>query len=240
MRNASPYYNKNMEDSEITQNIRILRKKIARACDAAGRQSESVHLVAVGKTFGAEKIRLAAAAGVCNVGENYIKESITKISYLSDLTIIWHFIGHLQKNKTRDAARHFDWVHTVDNAALARRLAAAREGMSPLNICLQINIDGEESKSGAAPEHAATLAQEICRLPALRLRGLMAIPRPRTGGEDKREPFRALAALRSNVARECDTPLDTLSMGMSEDFEDALAEGATHIRIGRAIFGART
>ncbi|MGI9296929.1 MAG: YggS family pyridoxal phosphate-dependent enzyme [Gammaproteobacteria bacterium] len=229
-----------MADPEtIAQNIRFLQKKIAAACETAGRRPESVHLIAVGKTFGAEKIRSAVAAGARNIGENYMQESINKMSQLSDLTIVWHFIGRLQKNKARDAARHFDWVHTVENAALARRLSAARNGMPPLNICLQINIDREESKGGVAPEDAAPLAREIYRLPALRLRGLMAIPRPRGDSEDKRVPVRALAALRTEIARAAGAPLDALSIGMSDDFEDAVAEGATHVRIGRAIFGER-
>ena len=220
----------------ITKNIHFLREKIAAACTAAKRRPQDIHLIAVAKTFPAEKIRAAAAAGIANIGENYMQESIRKITQLSELPLLWHFIGHLQKNKSKDAARHFDWVHAVDSGALARRLSAAREGMPPLNICLQINIDGELSKNGIPPEDAPKLARETAALPNLRLRGLMAIPAPKP---DMRPPFRALAALRGALAKECSLPLDALSMGMSGDYETAIAEGATHIRIGRAIFGAR-
>ncbi len=219
------------------QNINFLLKTIAAAGEAAGRRPQDICLIAVAKTFSAEKIRESAAAGITNIGENYIQESINKISQLTEIPLFWHFIGHLQKNKAKDAARRFDWVHTVDGGALARRLSAAREGMPPLNICLQINIDGELSKDGIAPKDAAALARETAALPNLRLRGLMAIPA--AARPDLRAPFRALAALRDEIAQKCGIPLDTLSMGMSDDFAAAIAEGATHIRIGRAVFGAR-
>ena len=219
------------------KNANFLLKKTAAACAAAGRRPEDVCIIAAAKTFSADKIRAAAAAGLSNIGENYIQESITKMAQLSEIPLSWHFIGHLQKNKSNIAARRFDWIHTVDGVVLARRLAAAREGMPPLNICLQVNIDGEDSKNGVAPEDVPALARETAPLPNLRLRGLTAIPRPRE--QDKRAPFRALAALRDKTAEECGLPLDALSMGMSADFEDAIAEGATHIRIGRAVFGAR-
>ena len=226
-----------MPDSEVARNIASLQTKIRLACQAAGRTPDSVTLIAVGKTFAAEKIRAAVAAGVHNIAENYIQESVNKIPHLSDLPIIFHFIGRLQKNKSRDAAHHFHWVHTVDNSALMRRLAAFRKGMPPLQICLQVNIDREKSKSGAMPEEVPALAREALRLPELHLRGLMAIPRPRD--KDRRAPYKAMAMLRDDIQQKCGAPLDSLSMGMSNDFADAIAEGATHIRIGRAIFGAR-
>ncbi|MGI9307196.1 MAG: YggS family pyridoxal phosphate-dependent enzyme [Gammaproteobacteria bacterium] len=221
----------------ITRNIAFLQKKIAAACDAAGRHPREICIIAVAKSFNAEKIRAAAAAGIANIGENYMQESIAKMAQLSELPLLWHFIGHLQKNKSKDAARHFGWVHTIDGAVLARRLSAAREGLPPLSVCLQINIDGETGKSGATPENAPALAREIAALPNLRLRGLMAVPSPLH--ENKRAPYRALAVLRDLLAEKCRLPLDALSMGMSDDFESAIAEGATHIRIGRGIFGFR-
>lgn len=220
----------------IAQNLHFLREKVAAAATAAGRRPQDICIIAAAKTFSADDIRAAAAAGAADIGENYVQEGIGKMAELAELSLAWHFIGRLQKNKSKDAARRFDWVHTVDGEALARRLAAAREGMPPLNICLQINIDGESSKNGIAPEEAANLARAAAALPNLRLRGLMAIPRP---APDICRSFRALAALRDSIARECGLSLDTLSMGMSGDFAEAITEGATHIRIGRAVFGAR-
>lgn len=221
--------------------MEILREKLSRACALAGREPGSVRLIGVGKTFPAEMIGAAVNAGVTDIGENYIQESIAKQSQLSDMTAVWHFIGHLQKNKAKEAARHFDWIHTVDSVQLARRLSAARAGMPPLNICLQINIDRENSKSGLASEEAADVAQEIAGLANLRLRGLMAIPRLRD--TNRRAPFRALSQLQQTVSsalsRQGGEQLDVLSIGMSDDFVEAIAEGATHIRIGRAIFGDR-
>lgn len=214
------------------QNINFLQKKIAAAAAAV---PQKVQLIAVGKTFDAAAIRAVVAAGLHHIGENYIQESMNKIPQLSDLPIVWHFIGHVQSNKSKQAARLFDWVHTVDSAALARRLSAARAEMPPLNICLQINIDREASKRGVMPEEASALAQAICQLPNLHLRGLMTIPSRRHG--DSHAPYRALALLKNQIAEKI--PLDVLSMGMSDDFVAAIAEGATHIRLGRAIFGVR-
>ena len=220
--------------SSIAENIAILRKKVASACISAGRGEGSVRLIAVSKTFPAARIQMAAAAGETDFGENYLREAESKVSALSDLRLNWHFIGHLQSNKARLAARIFDWIHTVDGIPLARRLSAARVGMSPLNICLQVNIDGELSKSGVAPEDVSALAEEVSQLPNLKVRGLMTIPSQ--SHTDKRAPYHELSALQAKIA----LPLDTLSMGMSDDYEEAIAEGATHIRIGRAIFGERT
>lgn len=221
----------------IAQNAALLREKISAACQSAGRPADSVQIIAVSKHFSVLQIRAAAAAGLLELGENYLQESITKIEQLSELALIWHFIGRLQSNKSKIAARHFDWVHTIDSASLGRRLSAARAGLPPLNVCLQINIDREASKSGVLSQHAAELAQTIAALPNLRLRGLMTIPSRQH--VDKGAPYRALAALRDEIAARCKIPLDVLSMGMSGDFAAAIAEGATHIRIGTAIFGRR-
>ncbi|MGU9951723.1 MAG: YggS family pyridoxal phosphate-dependent enzyme [Gammaproteobacteria bacterium WSBS_2016_MAG_OTU1] len=221
----------------ITHNIDFLRHKILAACKSANRAPDSVCLLAVGKTFAADKIRAAADAGVVNIGENYLKESMTKIEQLSDLSLFWHFIGHVQNNKSAPVARHFDWVHSVHSIHLARRLSTGRAGMPPLNICLQINLDGEETKNGISPENAAKMATEIAVMPNLLLRGLMTIPNPRC--TDKRAPYRALADLQKDLCQKHELNLDTLSMGMSDDFDAAIAEGATHIRIGSAIFGTR-
>ncbi|WP_262054575.1 YggS family pyridoxal phosphate-dependent enzyme, partial [Burkholderia thailandensis] len=185
--------------------------------------------------------RAAYAAGQRAFGENYVQESIDKIDSLADLRaeLEWHFIGPLQSNKTRPVAERFDWVHTIDRLKIAQRLAEQRPAhLPPLNVCVQVNISGEASKSGVAPSDAAELARAIAALPALRLRGLMAIPEPAADPEAKRAPHRALHALFEQL-RADGLALDTLSMGMSDDLEAAVAEGATIVRIGTAIFGAR-
>ena len=221
----------------INDNICALRQKIAAATLSAKRPADSARLIAVAKTFNSRQIRAAYDAGIAHVGENYIQEAIGKIQELSDINITWHFIGHLQRNKTAIAARHFDWIHTVDSALIARRLSSARDGSPPINICLQVNIDDEKTKSGILPEDTAALVQEIALLPNIKLRGLMIIASPHH--QNKRAPYRAAALLRQNIIAQTQIPLDVLSMGMSEDFEAAIAEGATHIRIGQAIFGHR-
>jgi pyridoxal phosphate enzyme (YggS family) len=202
---------------------------------------QSVTLLAVTKTFGPQAVRDALAAGQHAFGENYVQEALEKIESLADVRerLEWHLIGPLQSNKTRVVAEHFDWVHTIDRLKLAERLSAQRpEQLPPLQVCLQVNISGEASKSGIAPEDALALAEAVCRLPRLRLRGLMAIPEPEGDFGAQRVPHRALARLLFDL-NAAGQVLDTLSMGMSADLEAAIAEGATIVRVGSAIFGER-
>lgn len=225
----------------IPANIQQLRNRIAQACDAAGRPVESVTLLAVSKTQPPQAVRDAHAAGLSRFGENYVQEGVDKIAALSDLrdTLEWHFIGPLQANKTRIVAESFDWVHSVDRLKIAQRLSEQRPaGLPALQVCLQVNISGEASKSGVAPAELAALARAVAALPRLRLRGLMAIPAPATDPAAQRAPHRALHALRAGLRAE-GLDLDTLSMGMTDDLEAAVAEGSTLLRIGTAIFGAR-
>lgn len=231
--------------SGIAGNLECVRARLANAVVAAGRKPESVRLVAVSKTRPPEDVAAAVVVGQRDFGENYLQEALPKISALekgrssSATPPIWHFIGPIQSNKTRDIAAHFDWVHSVDRPKIARRLSTQRpEALGPLNVCLQVNIDGEASKSGAPPESVADLAREISALPRLRLRGLMAIPAPAADRAAQRRPFAALRRLRDEL-NATGLSLDTLSMGMSGDLEAAIAEGATIVRVGTAIFGAR-
>ncbi|AGK46543.1 MULTISPECIES: YggS family pyridoxal phosphate-dependent enzyme [Burkholderia] len=227
--------------SDLAARFASVHRRIDDAARAAGRDPRAVTLLAVSKTFPADAVRAAHAAGQRAFGENYVQESIDKIDTLADLRaeLEWHFIGPLQSNKTRPVAERFDWVHTVDRLKIAQRLSGQRPAhLPPLNVCVQVNISGEASKSGVAPADAAELARAIAALPALRLRGLMAIPEPATDPEAKRAPHRALHALLEQL-RAGGLALDTLSMGMSDDLEAAVAEGATIVRIGTAIFGAR-
>lgn len=228
----------------IPAQLRDVRGRIARACAAVKRPVESVTLLAVGKTFPPAALRAAFAAGQRAFGENYAQEALAKIEALADLRprIEWHLIGPLQSNKTREVAAAFDWVHAIDRAKIAERLSAQRPaGMAPLQVCLQVNVSAEASKSGVAPADALPLALAVAALPNLRLRGLMAIPEPAGGFEAQRRPHRALRELLE--ALQAADPrlarLDTLSMGMSADLEAAIAEGATIVRVGSAIFGAR-
>ncbi|TGB30787.1 YggS family pyridoxal phosphate-dependent enzyme [Burkholderia thailandensis] len=226
---------------DLAARLASVQRRIDEAARAAGREPHAVTLLAVSKTFPADAVRAAYAAGQCAFGENYVQESIDKIDSLADLRaeLEWHFIGPLQSNKTRPVAERFDWVHTIDRLKIAQRLAEQRPAhLPPLNVCVQVNISGEASKSGVAPSDAAELARAIAALPALRLRGLMAIPEPAADPEAKRAPHRALHALFEQL-RADGLALDTLSMGMSDDLEAAVAEGATIVRIGTAIFGAR-
>ena len=228
----------------IAERLAALRSRIARAERAAARPTGSVTLVAVGKTFGADALRCAADAGIHVFGENYLQEALTKQAALADLDIAWHFIGALQSNKTRAVAEHFDWVHTVDRAKIARRLAEARPPeRPPLAVCLQVNVDEEPTKAGVAPTDVTALAREIAGLPGLTLRGLMAIPAPREDAAGQRDAFDRVAALAAETAaalpEEFGAAFDVLSMGMSGDLEAAIAAGATHIRIGSALFGPR-
>jgi pyridoxal phosphate enzyme (YggS family) len=223
--------------SSIGSNLQEVKRRIATACIKAGRRPEEVSLLAVSKSKDAAAVRAAAGAGQAAFGENYVQEALDKRAALRDLPLEWHLIGPLQSNKTRPVAEAFDWVHSVDRLKIAERLADQRPaGLPPLNLCLQVNVSGEASKSGCDPAEAPALAHAIAALPAqrVRLRGLMAIPAPGSGAA----PFRALRALFERLRAE-GLALDTLSMGMSEDLEQAIAEGSTLVRVGRAVFGAR-
>jgi len=198
-----------------------------------------VRLLAVSKTFPSSAIRLAHAEGQRSFGESYLQEALAKQAELGDLDIEWHFIGPIQSNKTRPVAEHFAWVHSVDRLRIAERLSVQRPlGLPPLQVCVQVNISGEASKHGVAPEEALALAKAVADLPHLQLRGFMAIPRPTPDPAEQRSQFAILRRL-FELARESGLTLDTLSMGMSQDLESAVLEGATLVRIGTAIFGAR-
>lgn len=224
----------------ISANLQAVHARIEAAARAAGRNPKDISLLAVSKTWPAGHVRDAAAAGQRAFGENYVQESVAKIAELAALGLEWHFIGPLQSNKTRPVAEHFDWVHSVERMKIAERLSEQRPaGVPPLNVCLQVNVSGEASKSGCAPEEAVALANAIAALPKLRLRGLMCIPEPVEDVEAQRRPFRQLRELYDQL-RGDGLPLDTLSMGMSHDIEAAIAEGATMVRVGTAIFGERS
>jgi pyridoxal phosphate enzyme (YggS family) len=225
----------------IRQNLQQVHQRIAHACAVAGRPVQSVTLLAVSKTFGAEAVRAAHAAGQRRFGENYVQEATEKIAALADLRseLEWHLIGPLQSNKTRVVAETFDWVHSVDRLKVAQRLSEQRPPqLPPLQVCLQVNISGEASKSGVAPDEVPALASAVAALPRLTLRGLMAIPEPAGDEAAQRAPHRALREL-LQALRQRGLALDTLSMGMSADLEAAVLEGATIVRIGSAIFGSR-
>lgn len=222
--------------STIETMIAKVRARIREAAQACGRDPEQVRLLAVSKTHPAAAIRAAYACGQVDFGENYLQEALAKQQELADLPLRWHFIGPIQSNKTRAIATHFDWVHSVDRLKIAQRLAEQRpEELPPLNICLQVNVSGEASKSGCAPEELPALAEGAAQLPRLKLRGLMAIPEPTDDVAAQRAAFARLRELQAGLPYE----LDTLSMGMSHDLESAIAEGATWVRIGTAVFGAR-
>lgn len=225
----------------IADKIAQVHGRIAAACRDAGRPVQSVTLLVVAKTFPADAVRQAATAGERRFGENYVQEGIDKIEALADLraSLEWHLIGPLQSNKTRIVAGHFDWVHTVDRLKTAERLSAQRPAHLPdLNVCLQVNISGEASKSGLTPADVPAAARAVAALPRLALRGLMAVPEPAATFDAQRPPHRALRALFESLLGE-GLALDTLSMGMSADLEAAIAEGATMVRIGSAVFGER-
>lgn len=224
----------------ISANLQAVRARIAAACKAVGRAPQTVALLAVSKTWPAADVREAAAAGQRAFGENYVQEGVEKIAALADAGLEWHFIGPLQSNKTRPVAEHFAWVHTIDRLKIAERLSAQRpEHLPPLQVCVQVNVSGEASKSGIAPAAAADLAHAVAALPGLRLRGLMAIPEPTEDRRRLAQQFAGLRALYEQLNAQ-GLALDTLSMGMSDDLEIAIAEGATLVRVGTAIFGART
>lgn len=222
----------------IYEALQATKNRITAACVSAGRPADAVQLLTVSKTFPAAAVREAHAAGARAFGENYVQEGLAKIGELIDLRaqLEWHLIGPLQSNKTRPVAEQFDWVHTVDRLKVAQRLSEQRPAdLPPLNICLQINISGEASKSGLLPAEVPALAAQVATLPRLHLRGLMAIPEPGPGALDQHQAMGALFA----QLQASGLPLDTLSLGMSADLEAAIAAGSTMVRVGSAIFGAR-
>ncbi|KZX62803.1 MAG: YggS family pyridoxal phosphate-dependent enzyme [Pseudomonas sp.] len=222
--------------STIEKNIAKVAARIREAAQAVHRDAATVGLLAVSKTQPAAAIREAFAAGLRDFGENYLQEALDKQVDLDDLPLIWHFIGPIQSNKTKAIAEHFDWVHSVDRLKIAQRLSDQRPAtLPPLNICLQVNVSGEASKSGCTPQELGPLAEAVAAMPQLRLRGLMCIPAPTEDPAEQRAAFARLRLLRDELALD----LDTLSMGMSQDLEAAIAEGATWVRIGTALFGAR-
>jgi pyridoxal phosphate enzyme (YggS family) len=225
----------------IADRLQQVHERIAAACAQAQRDVRSVTLLSVSKTFSANSVREAFAAGEHRFGENYVAEAVAKIAALADLRerIEWHLIGPLQSNKTRVVAEAFDWVHSVDRLKIAQRLSEQRPAhLPPLQVCLQVNISGEASKSGLLPAEVAEVAQAVAALPRLALRGLMAIPEPADTLPAQRAPHRALRELMAALQAR-DLALDTLSIGMSADLEAAIMEGATMVRIGSAIFGER-
>jgi pyridoxal phosphate enzyme (YggS family) len=223
----------------LTLHVNHVRSRIRSAAIAAGRDPESVTLVAVTKAKTAESIRLAATAGVTDFGENYLQEAEGKMDQLADLKLKWHFIGGIQSNKTRAIAERFDWVQSVDRFSVARRLSAQRPFHAPpLNVCIQVALVPEPSKGGVALDELAELAAAVAALPQLKLRGLMCVPPPQPNAAAERAVFGRLRAALTDL-NAGGLKLDTLSMGMSGDFESAIAEGATLVRIGTALFGAR-
>ena len=222
--------------STIADNIAEVEARIRAAALAVQRDVTSIHLLAVSKTKPAAALREAYAAGLRDFGENYLQEARAKQVELAELPLCWHFIGPIQSNKTRDIAEHFAWVHSVDRLKIAQRLSEQRPAeLPPLNICIQVNVSGEDSKSGCTPHDLPALAAAINALPRLKLRGLMAIPEPT---DDRAAQDAAFATVRQ-LQESLNMGLDTLSMGMSHDLESAIAQGATWVRIGTALFGAR-
>lgn len=224
--------------TSVAQTIAAVRERIARAERAAGRPPGSVGLLAVSKTHPVETLREAAATGQRAFGENYLQDALPKMDALADLELEWHFIGPLQSNKTRQVAARFHWVHALDRLKIARRLSEQRGALAPLSVCIQVNLSREATKSGVSEDEVGPLAREVAALPGLRLRGLMTIPRPESDFERQRAPYRRLRELYEGLRAE-GLALDTLSMGMSADLEAAVAEGATLVRVGTAVFGPR-
>lgn len=223
--------------------LQQVRQRIRQACLEAGRPADSARLLAVSKTFDADIMRLARQLGVREFGESYLQEALPKIEALGRDDLVWHFIGPIQSNKTRDLAAHFDWVQGVDRIKIAQRLSDQRPDMlPPLSICVQVNISDEGSKSGCAPSEAVDLCRELATLPRLRLRGLMTIPAPESAGQDPRQAYAALRELHLQVKSALPNgsyDFDTISAGMSDDLEAAIAEGSTLVRVGSALFGER-
>ncbi len=225
--------------SAIADNLQAVQARISKAAAAVGRSPESIRLLAVSKTWPLSCVVDAAEAGQRAFGENYVQEGIDKIASISGRNLEWHFIGPLQSNKTKPVAEHFDWVHSIERLKIAERLSAQRPAyLAPLQVCVQVNVSGEASKSGCLPDEALALCRSVAALPGLQLRGLMTIPEPIDDPLAQRQPFRQLRQLGERI-RAAGLPLDTLSMGMSHDLEAAIAEGATIVRIGTAIFGER-
>jgi pyridoxal phosphate enzyme (YggS family) len=226
-------------NTSIADNIARVRAQMAAACQSAGRAPGSVQLLAVSKTWSADAVRTAHATGQIDFGENYIQEAVDKITALRDLPLVWHCIGPIQSNKTRLVAEHFDWVHSIDRLKIAQRLSEQRpEHLPPLQVCIQVNVDGGETKSGVSPQDLPALAQAVAALPRLQLRGLMTIPEPAETEAQMRTVHRQAKDLFEQL-RTQGLPLDTLSMGMSADMAAAIAEGSTLVRVGTAIFGQR-
>lgn len=224
----------------IKDTLSEVRNRINKSADACGRSPESITLLAVSKKKSAEIVREAALCGQHHFGENYLQEALDKQLSLNDLDLCWHFIGPIQSNKTRAIAENFDWVHSVDRLKIAQRLNEQRPAdKPPLNICLQINIDNEETKSGAKQEEAAELVRELIKLKNICMRGLMVIPRSGVSKKQTQESFKRARELKAKLNETFGLSLDTLSMGMSSDLDAAIAEGATIVRIGTALFGAR-
>ena len=225
--------------TSISERLQAVKSRLRQAETEAGRAPDSVALIAVSKTQPADAIREAFTSGQSAFGENYLQESLEKMAALADLPLEWHFIGPIQSNKTRPIAENFAWVHGVDRLKIAQRLSDSRPAeLPPLNICIEVNVSGEESKGGVDPNEVQALADAIAQLPGLKLRGLMAIPAPTNDIALQRQQFRMLRELLESLKHR-GLVLDTLSMGMSEDFPAAIAEGATLVRIGTAIFGPR-
>jgi PLP dependent protein len=228
-----------MGPQNLPLRIREVRERLAHAALRAGRNAQSVTLLAIGKAQPVQLLAAAAACGLSDFGESYLKEALDKIAALQDRRLTWHFVGRVQANKTRAIAEHFAWVHAVERLKIAERLAAQRPPqLGPLNICLQVNVAGEASKGGVAPAELAALAASVARLPRIALRGLMCVPPEETDPARQRAWFARLRALREDL-NAGGAGLDTLSMGMSGDFEAAIEEGATIVRLGTALFGPR-
>ena len=224
----------------ISDRLGRVQQRIAAAARAAGRDPATVSLLAVSKTWGLDAVREAAAAGQRAFGENYVQEGVGKVEALRAMGLEWHFIGPLQSNKTRPVAKAFDWVHSIDRLKIAERLAEQRAAhLAPLKVCIQVNVSAEDSKSGVAPEQLGALAHAVAALPRLQLRGLMCIPEPSADAAVLRARFAVLRELQAGLVAD-GLVLDTLSMGMSQDIELAVAEGATIVRVGSAIFGERS
>lgn len=224
----------------IAANLQTIHARLTGACLRAGREPQSVSLLAVSKTFGADAVLQAHACGQVAFGENYIQEAVDKITALAHLPLQWHCIGPVQSNKTRLVARHFDWVHTIDRLKIAQRLSEQRPAdLAPLQVCIQVNVDGGPTKSGVAPSDALALARDVAGLPRLVVRGIMCIPEPAPDFVAACSVFARARSLFDQMNASA-MGLDTLSMGMSDDLEAAIASGSTMVRVGSAIFGART
>ena len=227
--------------SNITQQLENIHSRIVKACEKCNRDAGQVQILAVSKTFGVNAISEAADAGQFAFGENYVTESVAKIQYFqaSGKLLQWHMIGHIQSNKAKAVAQHFQWVHSVDRLKIAQKLSENRpDAMPELQVCLEVNVSAQATKGGIRPEEVSTLAAQLAVLPGLRLRGLMCIPEPAQGLSRQRQPFALLRSLLEDLQQK-GHEVDTLSMGMSDDMEAAIMEGATIVRVGRAIFGER-